>query len=55
MRKLLALLTEYFDWENTLPAGTLELEREQGRWVQCVLVLMSECKSWLARLFGDVQ
>ena len=54
-RKLLELLTEHFDWEEAIPAGMLEVAREQGRRVQCELVLMSEWKERLARLFGEVE
>lgn len=44
---VLNLMSSSFQWEATVPAGTLELVHEDGTVVHCSLVLMSE---WRARL-----
>ncbi len=44
------LLTGTFDWERMLPAGGLELVDEDGRGVQCEMVLMSRLPTELPRL-----
>ena len=46
-RDLLATLSANFDWEKTVPAGSMELVQDDGTTVECALVLMSE---WKAKL-----
>ncbi|MEY9281674.1 DEAD/DEAH box helicase [Bradyrhizobium yuanmingense] len=46
-RQVLAFMTENFSWDNTVPAGTLELIKNTGETVDMALMLMSE---WKAKL-----
>lgn len=49
-RDLLATLSANFDWDKTVPAGSMELVQEDGTTVECALVLMSEWKAKLPAL-----
>ena len=46
-REVLKVLTDNFAWDNTVPAGTLELVKDTGETVECTLILMSEWKTKL--------
>ena len=46
-RALLAFLSDNFAWDDSIPAGELELVHKNGETVQCALVLMSEWRSKL--------
>ncbi len=46
-RKVLKVLSANFAWDDTVPAGTLELVKKDGESVGCVLILMSERKAKL--------
>ena len=46
-RDVLTFLSDNFSWDDHTPAGELELVKNNGEIVQCVLVLMSEWKSKL--------
>ena len=46
-RKLLNLLSDSFEWDKNVPAGTLELLQSDGATVECTLILMSEWKTKL--------
>ena len=46
-RNLLSFLSDNFAWDDGIPAGELELVKENGEAVQCTLILMSE---WKAKL-----
>ncbi len=46
-RELLNVLSEHFAWDETTPAGTLELVQKSGETVDCDLILMSEWRSKL--------
>lgn len=46
-RDLMGYLTTRFEWDQTAPAGTLELVQANGETVECVLILMSDWKSKL--------
>lgn len=46
-RKVLKVLSANFAWDETVPAGTLELVKKDGESVECALILMSE---WKAKL-----
>ena len=49
-RALLKFLSENFALDDCIPAGQLELVRENGETVQCALVLMSEMNTELPKL-----
>lgn len=49
-RALLKFLSKNFALDDCIPAGQLELVRENGETVQCALVLMSEWKTELPKL-----
>lgn len=49
-RDLLATLSANFDWDKTVPAGSMELVQDDGTTVECALVLMSEWKAKLPAL-----
>lgn len=51
-RNLLYFLSENFAWSKTLPAGSLELLKDNGETVECSLVLMSEWKVKLPELLN---
>ena len=44
-RSLLSFLSENFAWDDSIPAGELELVKKNGETVQCALILMSEWKA----------
>ena len=46
-REVLNFLSNYFKWDDFMPAGKLDLVQNSGEIVQCTLVLMSEWKSKL--------
>ncbi|MBB3063964.1 DEAD/DEAH box helicase [Limibacillus halophilus] len=46
-RNVLAFLSENFAWDESTPAGELELIQNDGVAVECTLILMSEWKSKL--------
>lgn len=46
-RSLLSFLSDHFAWDESIPAGQLELVRNNGETVQCALILMSEWKTKL--------
>ena len=46
-RKVLDLLSDAFQWDDTIPAGQLELVQNDGETVEATLVLMSEWKTKL--------
>ncbi|WP_346900511.1 DEAD/DEAH box helicase family protein [uncultured Roseibium sp.] len=46
-RELLKVMSDSFAWDETVPAGTLDLIQENGETVECTLILMSE---WKAKL-----
>ena len=46
-RKLLNLLSDSFEWDKNVPAGTLELLQPGGATVEFTLILMSEWKTKL--------
>jgi type III restriction enzyme len=48
-RQVLTFLSNNFGWDSTLPAGTLELIKDNGETVECTLILMSE---WETKLPG---
>lgn len=48
-RELLKVMSDNFAWDKNVPAGTLELIKENGEKVECTLILMSE---WKAKLPG---
>ena len=48
-RELLDVLSSNFSWDETTPAGTLELVQNSGETVDCDLILMSEWKSKLPK------
>ncbi len=53
-RDLLDFLSNSFEWNKTVPAGTLELLQPDGATVECTLILMSEWKAKLPEyLKGD--
>lgn len=41
-RELMALLSDNFAWDATVPAGQLQLVQNDGATVECTLILMSE-------------
>ena len=43
-RDVLSFLSENFSWDDCTPAGELELVKNNGETMQCVLILMSEWK-----------
>jgi type III restriction enzyme len=45
-------MTDAFAWDNTVPAGTLNLIKDNGETVECALILMSE---WKAKLPGYIK
>ena len=49
-RELLRFLSSNYAWENSLPAGELELVSDSGTTMHCELVLMSEWKAKLPKL-----
>ena len=51
-REVLSFLTEHFRWEDTLPAGRVEIVGNTGETVQAELVLMSEWKTRLPAFFA---
>jgi len=48
--ELLALLSDHFDWNTTVPAGELQLVTADGTTVACDLVLMSDIPTTLPTL-----
>ena len=48
-RELLKVMSDAFQWDATVPAGTLNLVKDSGETVECALILMSE---WKAKLPG---
>lgn len=46
-RDVLKLMSENFSWDDTVPAGTLELVNSKGESVECTLILMSD---WQTKL-----
>ena len=46
-RDLLDFLSNSFEWNKTVPAGTLEFLQPDGATVECTLILMSERKAKL--------
>ncbi|HTN40764.1 MAG TPA: hypothetical protein VLZ84_06400, partial [Asticcacaulis sp.] len=41
-REMLQVMSDNFAWDDTVPAGTMELVGNDGRTVECALILMSE-------------
>ncbi len=52
-RELLRFLSSNYAWENSMPAGELELISDSGTTVHCELVLMSEWKTRLPKLLSS--
>ena len=48
-REVLDFMSQSFSWDETVPAGTLELVQKNGETVEAALILMSE---WKAKLPG---
>ena len=48
-REVLSFMSQSFSWDETVPAGTLELVQKNGETVEAALILMSE---WKAKLPG---
>jgi hypothetical protein len=46
-RELLKVISDAFQWDTAVPAGTLNLIKANGETVECALILMSE---WQAKL-----
>ena len=44
-REVLSLMSDAFQWDDTVPAGHLDLVQQDGETVQATLVLMSEWKT----------
>jgi type III restriction enzyme len=41
-REMLQVMSDNFAWDDTVPAGTMELVGNDGRTVECTLILMSD-------------
>ena len=48
-RDVLGFLSNSFSWSATIPAGSLELLKDNGETVECALILMSEWKTKLPK------
>lgn len=46
-RELLSVMSGAFEWDKTVPAGTLALVQDGGETVECTLILMSDVKTKL--------
>ena len=51
-RDVLSILSDNFAWENCTNAGELEVIKNNGKKVQCVLILMSEWNAKLPAIFA---
>ena len=47
LRDVMSFLSDNFSWDDCTPAGELELVKNNGETVQCMLILMSE---WRVKL-----
>ncbi len=54
-RNLLKYLTEEFKWDDSVPAGELQLVKNTGETVCCKLILMSEWRTSLAKHIGGME
>ena len=54
-REMLSFLSNRFSWDDGVPAGELELVRNDGDSVQCTLILMSEWQSKLPTYIGNAR
>jgi len=52
-RELLSFLTDSYAWDNSIPAGELELISDNGTTLHCELILMSDWKTKLPKLLGN--
>jgi type III restriction enzyme len=52
-RAFLRLLSDNFAWDDTIPAGSLELVKASGETVECALILMSDWKAKLPNYLGE--
>ena len=52
-REMLSFLSDRFSWDDGVPAGELELVRNDGDTVQCTLILMSEWQAKLPTYIGS--
>ena len=52
-REVLSFLSSSFAWDDSMPAGELELVRNNGQTVQCTLILMSEWKTKLPHFLNS--
>lgn len=52
-RELLNFLSSSYAWENSTPAGELELVTDSGQTMHCELVMMSEWKTRLPSMLGS--
>ena len=50
-RDVMSFLSDNFSWDDCTPAGELELVKNNGETVQCMLILMSEWKAKLPTHF----
>lgn len=50
-KAVMSILSDNFDWDNTLPVGNLTLEN-QGKSVMCELILIKEWKAELSKHFN---
>lgn len=51
-REVLSFMSQNFAWDETVPAGTLELVQKNGETVEGALILMSEWKAKLPTYLG---
>ena len=52
-REMLSFLSDRFSWDDGVPAGKLELVKNDGDTVQCTLILMSEWQAKLPAFIGS--